>query len=146
MERLRATAGMDGIPVDGETPGGVLDALSDDLNTPSALAHVFELVADLNKAGGDSEKQTLKGRLVAAGNLLGLLQQDPEDWFRWQPADAETVAEDEIESLIAERLSRPQEPRLRRRRRHPRRPGRPGHRPRGRPRRHHLAARVRPAD
>ncbi len=102
---LRATAGMDGIPVDGVTPGGVLDALSDDLNTPSALAHVFELVADLNKAGGDSEKQTLKGRLVAAGNLLGLLQQDPEEWFRWQPAGAETVAEDEIESLIAKRLA-----------------------------------------
>jgi cysteinyl-tRNA synthetase len=101
---LRATAGMDGIPVDGETPGGVLDALSDDLNTPSALAHVFELVADLNKAGGESEKQTLKRQLLAAGNLLGLLQRDPEDWFRWQPAGAETVAEDEIESLIAKRI------------------------------------------
>ena len=97
---LRATAGAE----DGPTPGGVLDALSDDLNTPSALAHVFELVADLNKAGGDSKKQTLKGQLLAAGNLLGLLQQDPEQWFRWQPAGADTVAEDEIESLIAKRI------------------------------------------
>ncbi len=102
---LRSVADIEIKPEDGRLPGGVLDALSDDLNTPSALAHVFELVADLNKAGGDAEKRSLKGRLLAAGALLGLVRQDPEAWFRWQPADTETVAEDEIESLIAERLA-----------------------------------------
>ncbi len=100
-----AVTDMEGMYGDGHPPGGVIDALSDDLNTPSALAHVFELVAAMNKTGSFREKQTLKSQLLAAGNLLGLVQQDPEAWFRWQPADAETVAEDEIESLIARRVA-----------------------------------------
>jgi len=106
LDRLYgALRGVADVSADPQPSAGVFDALSDDLNTPSALAHVFELVADLNKAGDEGEKKALKGQLLTAGGLLGLVQQDPEDWFRWQPADTETVAEDEIESLIADRVA-----------------------------------------
>jgi len=106
LDRLYgALRGVADVSADPRPSAGVFDALSDDLNMPSALAHVFELVADLNKAGDEGEKKALKGQLLTAGGLLGLVQQDPEDWFRWQPADTETVAEDEIESLIADRVA-----------------------------------------
>ncbi len=87
-----------------EIPEAVMTALCDDLNTPQALSHMHELVAGLNKAAG-RERAVLKGRLVAAGSLLGLLQQDPEAWFRWQPAGSEVLAEEEIEALIARRAA-----------------------------------------
>ncbi len=43
----------------------------------------------------------MKGKLLAAGAALGLLQQDPEAWFRWQPAGATHLDEAEIERQIA---------------------------------------------
>ncbi len=83
-------------------PDPVLEALADDLNTPLALAHLFEAVAALNKAEPD-DVAVLKGRLLAAGRVLGLLQADPEAWFRWQPAAAAALADDEIEARIQAR-------------------------------------------
>ena len=83
-------------------PAEIVEALSDDLNTPLAIAHLHELTAALNKAGADSNWESLAGAMIRAGNLLGLLQQDPEDWFRWQPA-AGALPEPEIQKLIDER-------------------------------------------
>ena len=91
--------------LDERPPKGLLDALCDDLNTPQALAQLYELVTALNKAGDDAQKSELKGQLLRAGGILGLLGQDPEDWFRWQPDGAETLAENEIEALITARAA-----------------------------------------
>ncbi|HYF22890.1 MAG TPA: cysteine--tRNA ligase [Caulobacteraceae bacterium] len=80
-----------------------LDALHDDLNTPGAIATLFELSSDLEKAitAGDLDAAVrAKGELLAAGELLGVLQGDPEAWFEGG-ADAETKAE--VERLIAAR-------------------------------------------
>ncbi len=79
-------------------PPSVIEALSDDLNTPLALAHLHELAGDLNKADGD-DKAEASNRLFAAGELLGLLQQDPEDWFKGGASDADAA----IDALIEER-------------------------------------------
>jgi cysteinyl-tRNA synthetase len=71
------------------SPGGadsrVEAALADDLNSPLALSHMHELVADLNRAEAASAKAELRAALTASGAILGILQQDPEAWFRWQP-------------------------------------------------------------
>jgi cysteinyl-tRNA synthetase len=83
-------------------PQAVLDALSDDLNTPEALAHVFGLVAAAHKAP-PAEQAAIKAQLLGAGALLGLFAQDPDAWFRWQPEGAETVSEQAIAALIEER-------------------------------------------
>jgi len=59
----------------------VVEALEDDLNTPKAMAEFFGLARELNKATEDGERQRLAAVMFATGNLLGLLQQDPEEWF-----------------------------------------------------------------
>ncbi len=98
---LRNSADVQAAPA--EVPQAVVDALSDDLNTPLAISHVHEVVGKLNKAIDATERAQLKGRLLACGNLLGLLRQSPEDWFKWQPAAAEAVDEGAIDALIIER-------------------------------------------
>ena len=88
----------------GEVPFEVLAALEDDLNTPLAFAHLHELATRLNKAEGDAEITEAKARLLAAGRLLGLLGEDPEAWFRWQPEGAaEGLSDAEIEAMIQAR-------------------------------------------
>jgi cysteinyl-tRNA synthetase len=37
------------------------------------------------------------------GKVLGLLQQDPEDWFKWQPEGAVTFDEAMIADMIDKR-------------------------------------------
>ena len=78
-------------------PPPVQAALEDDLNTPLALAALHDVLGEFNKAG-ESDKATLRSALLAGGQLLGLLQQDPEAWLR---GDGDDTAE--IERLIAER-------------------------------------------
>jgi len=84
-------------------PEGVLAALSDDLNTPEALADLHEVATNLNKATNPAEKARLKGLLLGAGQLLGLLQADPEVWFKGAAAGG--LDEAEIESHIAARIA-----------------------------------------
>jgi len=59
----------------------VVESLEDDLNTPKAMAELFGLARELNKATEDGERQRLAAVMFATGDLLGLLQQDPEEWF-----------------------------------------------------------------
>ncbi|WP_341920356.1 cysteine--tRNA ligase [Hydrocarboniphaga effusa] len=85
-------------------PQGFIDALEDDLNTPMALAELFELVRAANKAESADEKARLKAQLLDAGSLLGLLQQSPQDWFSAATSESELSAE-RIEQLIADRAA-----------------------------------------
>ncbi|KZX60174.1 cysteine--tRNA ligase [Halioglobus sp. HI00S01] len=78
-------------------------ALNDDLNTPVAIAEIHALAKALNKAT-DADKPALKARIIAAGNLLGILGQDPEEWLQAGGADGDISAED-IEVLIDERAA-----------------------------------------
>ncbi|TJY62018.1 cysteine--tRNA ligase [Sinimarinibacterium sp. CAU 1509] len=85
-------------------PEAFISALEDDLNTPMALAELFELARRANKADDAAEKAQLKAQMLDAGLLLGLLQQAPEDWFSWSPAvDGERPGAEEIEALLAQR-------------------------------------------
>lgn len=81
-----------GSPVGNEVDPAVIESLSDDLNTPRALSRLHQLRSDGDVSG-----------LIASAAMLGLLQQDPEDWFKWSPAGSESVDESEIEGLIEER-------------------------------------------
>jgi cysteinyl-tRNA synthetase len=60
----------------------LIAALTDDLNTPEAFAVVARWAAQARKATMPEEKVAAKKALLAAGELLGLLQQNPEDWFK----------------------------------------------------------------
>jgi len=78
----------------------LIDALSDDLNTPLALSYIHETVNLLNKAENDLRRAELKSELLADAHMLGLLWQDPAVWFK---GEAEDVDSKQIEALIAKR-------------------------------------------
>ena len=76
-------------------------ALLDDLNTPLAIAELHALTKALNKAQTSAEQASLKARMLAAGSLLGILQQQPADWF--QEGTDESMSSDAIAEAIAQR-------------------------------------------
>ena len=76
-------------------------ALLDDLNTPVAISALHKLAREMNAADGDALAEA-KGRLLAVAGLMGLLQQDPEQWFTHSRGGSDISAE-EIEVLIAKR-------------------------------------------
>ena len=76
-------------------------ALLDDLNTPAAIAELHRLGDALAGAASAAEAARCKAELLAAGDLLGLLQQEPVDWFQGGTADAPST--EWIEERIAER-------------------------------------------
>ena len=59
------------------------------------------LSKELNKADGGA-KPLLKARMLAAGDLLGILQQDPLAWLQGGVGEDEVSAQD-VEALIVER-------------------------------------------
>lgn len=86
----------------GQPNNKLVEALADDLNTPAALAVLHELAGDLNKAETEQEKARLKGEFLASAELLGLLYQTPEAWFKGGMSDDGNEAK-EIEAKIAAR-------------------------------------------
>jgi cysteinyl-tRNA synthetase len=77
-----------------------LQELENDLNTPRALAELSALAHGANTARDEVERGRYKAALLAAGDFLGLLQQDPEQWFA---GDADDLDVARIEALVAER-------------------------------------------
>ncbi len=65
----------------GDIPESIEAALSDDLNTPLALAEIAKIAGFARKAESTFERQQQKAQLLSAGAALGLLQQTPEAWF-----------------------------------------------------------------
>jgi cysteinyl-tRNA synthetase len=79
-------------------PAALLEALCDDLNTPAA----FGVLAELAHAARRDPTPERKRALLGAGAFLGLLQQDPETWFQWQPRGA-AVDPAWVDRLLRER-------------------------------------------
>lgn len=88
-------------PAAAEPDAKVVEALADDLNTPLALTRLHEIANSLNKAESTDEKARLKAVFLASADLLGLLYQQPEVWFRGSSDLA--IDEAKIDALIAER-------------------------------------------
>lgn len=76
-------------------------AMNDDLNTPKALAVLFELTKALNKAEGE-QAVSLAATLKQLGSCLGLLQQSPTEFLQGQ-VNEDTLSETAIKALLAER-------------------------------------------
>ncbi len=91
---------------DAKAPDAFIAALEDDLNTPAALAELFELARALNKASDAAEKAALVAQIRDAGALLGLLQQNPGEWFSQSSGSESTgPSEAEIETALAARIA-----------------------------------------
>ena len=88
--------------VETEPPFDVIAALEDDLNTPMAITHLHELATKLNKAKAPKERAEAKSALVAGGQVLGLLQQDPEEWFHKLPVVSAITAAVSADAVVVQ--------------------------------------------
>ena len=81
-------------------------AMDDDFNTPEAIAVLFELASDINrirKTQSDAAAAPLGALLKRLGNIIGLLNEDPESWLKGA-AQTDGLSDDAIEALIRQRL------------------------------------------
>ncbi len=84
---------------DADASSALVEALSDDLNTPLAISALHEAAGAVNKSGTTGGA----GALQSGAGLLGLLQLDPDDWFKWQPEGTVGLADGDVDALIEER-------------------------------------------
>ncbi|HET6756273.1 MAG TPA: cysteine--tRNA ligase [Burkholderiales bacterium] len=69
-------------------------AMNDDFNTADAVAVLFELVNEVNRAGSSESASLLK----SLAGVFGLLERDPDEYFQRDGSE-------EIEKLIQQRLA-----------------------------------------
>lgn len=81
-----------------ELSPSVMDALCDDLNTPKAIAALLALA----KEAVETQSPALKAQVIAAGNTLGLLQHNPEEWLGYAVSD-DSVDAEKIKNLLQQR-------------------------------------------
>ena len=81
-------------------PSKIIDVLCDDLNTPKSISLLHETLGQINR-GDVSAQHTLRSNAA----ILGLLQQDPEEWFKWSPPSKgnDGLSDDNIEAKIVAR-------------------------------------------
>ncbi len=81
-------------------------AMDDDFNTPEAMAVLFDVAKELNRAKAEGEAgheraSDLAGVLINLGKVLGILQRSPSEYLQGEQQDDDEVAE--IEGLIKAR-------------------------------------------
>ena len=84
--------------VDTKTNEEFLNFLNDDLNTPGAITFLNKKIKEYT--AGVINKKDFKQILLFASKTLGILNNNPEDWFR---AKSNDLDEEEINSLIEKR-------------------------------------------
>lgn len=87
--------------LEAEPDAEFIAALDDDLNTPQALAVLFNLARDANRSTDPAERAALAARLHASAALLGLLDADPDAWFMAEVSDG--LSAEQIETMLAAR-------------------------------------------
>jgi len=87
-----------------ELPAELEAALCDDLNTPEAFAVVARLAGAARAATTPEAKRAAKAALLGAADMLGILQQAPEAWFK-QSAGSTAVDEAEVQRLVEARVA-----------------------------------------
>ncbi len=80
-----------------------MNAMNDDFNTAEAVAVLFDLAGEVNKNKSGQSASLLK----ALGGILGLLQQNPQDYLQYglPLEDKGLFSPEEIEQMIQKRIS-----------------------------------------
>jgi len=79
-----------------------MGAMNDDFNTPEAIAVLFDLANETNKKSLKQGASLLK----ELGGILGLLQQDPQQYFQGDTSLGDSVyTSEQIENFIQERVT-----------------------------------------
>ena len=77
----------------------ILNAMSDDLNTPKAISVLNSLAKEYPLLAG-SQRINCINKIKSSGQLLGILHQDPKTWFSKDTSHMDVVL---IEKLMAKR-------------------------------------------
>jgi cysteinyl-tRNA synthetase len=92
-------------PVDEERYSAFRGAMDDDFNTPEALAVIQGAARELNQAKASGDPATANraaATLRAMGEVLGILQQDPDTYLKRSVGD-KTISDADIEALLEAR-------------------------------------------
>ncbi|MBW8303401.1 MAG: cysteine--tRNA ligase [Brevundimonas sp.] len=92
-------------PSTDESPVEFLKAIEDDLNTPGAMATLFALSSEIERAmtaGDHGVVARARGELIAAAAILGVLQSNPAEWLEGEVSDALRT---EVEALLEQRAA-----------------------------------------
>ena len=100
---LKGSGAHDEVEIDWDNPyaSRFREAMNDDFNTPDALAVLFDLATEVNKTRLPRDIALMK----ALGGVLGLLQQDPRQYFQQAGSTEDSAfAPEKVEQLIQQRL------------------------------------------
>ena len=91
-------------PLDSHNPWAkrFTDAMNDDFNTPEAIAVLFDLASEVNRAQG-AEKQALASTLKSLAASLHFLQRDPTEFLQAGSKQESGLSPAQIEEQIAQR-------------------------------------------
>ena len=90
---------------EGQTPTYQLEALLNDLNTPGQMVELFQTAKEIERLYGQgslNQASRYKYNLLKMANILGILQQDPDAWFKQGASDDLTA---QVEALLVERAA-----------------------------------------
>ncbi len=73
-----------------------------DLNTPQAIAYLYELAVKIRQSNDKKQTAVLLVTLCTCAQRLGLLQKEAQEWFQ-QTLNTQQLDNDAIEALIIER-------------------------------------------
>jgi cysteinyl-tRNA synthetase len=81
-------------------------ALRDDFNTANAMAVLFDLAREINRAKTENADNvnSLASLLKQLAGIIGLLQSDPETYLKSAVSGSSALADEDIEKLIQQRL------------------------------------------
>ena len=80
------------------------EAMNDDFNTSDAIAVLFDLASEVNRAQG-YERQTLASTLKSLGGVLNFLQREPSTFLQSGTKDVDGFTPEQIEEQIAARVT-----------------------------------------
>jgi cysteinyl-tRNA synthetase len=94
------------IPEDSEYQQRFEQALNDDFNTANAIAALFDLVREVNRAKSDKsgEQHALASLLRYLGGIIGLLQSDAGEFLKSQAGQGVGLSNTAIDELVEQRL------------------------------------------
>jgi cysteinyl-tRNA synthetase len=92
--------------IDGENSWSkrFIAAMNDDFNTPEAIAVLFELASEVNRAQGH-EKQQLASTLKSLAATLNFLQRNPTDFLQMSTKENSGLSPEQIDEQIAARAA-----------------------------------------
>jgi len=93
------------VPADSDFQQRFEAALCDDFNTAEALAVLFDLAREINRAktDGNGQQHALASLLRYLGGIIGLLQSDPELYLKSQAGQGAGLTDAEVDALVEQR-------------------------------------------